>query len=268
MKDLLVKSTNDYSLFKTMNSNRQVNLNHVKNLMKSMTENGVLINPIIVNEDFQVIDGQHRLRACTDLKLPVYYLVAKDYNIKEVHALNLNQKNWSNQDYLEAYANDGNNNYKRILRFQQENKNFSFHSIMSFVTGVSGFHLRDSFMDCDKKANTKRRKEGIKGIGFKEGRMIVSESDIIKAQILSDRFNSLKNTFDQYNNNTFIGAMIVIMNNVDEFDFNEFKLKSEKYRDKLYRCSDRSGYYKMIHDFYNYKKRIKLNLLDPLNRLK
>ena len=38
--------------------------------------------------------------------------------------------------------------------------------------------------------------EGIKGIGFKEGRMIVSESDIIKAQLLADRFNSLKNTFE------------------------------------------------------------------------
>lgn len=266
MENLVVKKTNDYSLFKTMSSNRQVNLNHVKNLMRSMTENGVLINPIIVNKKYEVIDGQHRLRACTDLELPIYYLIAKDYNIKEVHALNLNQKNWSNQDYLEAYANDGNNNYKRMLKFQQENKNFTFHSIMSFITGVSGFHLKDSSYESDKKNGKKRATEGIKGIGFKEGRMIVSESDIIKAQVLADRFNSLKHTFDQYNNNTFIGAMIVIMNNVKEFDFNEFKNKSEKYRNKLYRCSDRPGYYSMIHDFYNYKKRIKLELRNPVNK--
>ena len=266
MKDLLVKITNDYSLFKTMNSNRQVNLSHVKNLMRSMSENGVLINPIIVNENYEVIDGQHRLRACSDLKLPIYYLIAKDYNIKEVHALNLNQKNWVNQDYLEAYASDGNINYQRILKFQIKNKNFSFHPIMNFITGISGFHLKDSFYK--GSLNQKRKKEGIKGIGFKEGRMIVSELDIIKAQFLADTFNSIKNTFEHYNNATFIGAMIVIINNVPEFDFNEFQLKTEKYRDKLYRCSDRGGYYRMIHDFYNYKKRIRLNLIDPLNRLK
>tara|TARA_R110002050_G_scaffold298537_1_gene462017 strand:- start:510 stop:1301 length:792 start_codon:yes stop_codon:yes gene_type:complete len=263
MENLIVNKTKNYSLFKTMSSNRQVNLSHVKNLMRSMSENGVLINPIIVNEKFEVIDGQHRLRACTDLDMPVYYLIAKDYRIKEVHALNLNQKNWSNQDYLEAYSNDGNINYKRMLKFQQENKNFTFSSIITFITGVSGFHLKDSFYENEKDG---KRQDGVKGIGFKEGRMIVSESDIIKAQVLADMFNTLKNTFELYNNNTFIGSMIVIMNNVKEFDFNEFKNKCEKYRDKLYRCSNRSGYYKMIHDFYNYKKRIKLNLYNPLNR--
>jgi hypothetical protein len=266
MENLQVSKTKDYSLFKTMSSNRQVNLNHVKNLMKSMIENGFLINPIIVNENYEVIDGQHRLRACTDLDLPIYYLIAKDYNIKEVHALNLNQKNWNYQDYLEAYANDGNVNYQRILKFKEVNRNFSFNSVISFITGVSGFHLKDSHYNSDKKKNPKRFKEGIKGIGFMEGRMIVSEYDIIKAQVLADRFNLLKNTFELYNNATFIGAMIVIINNVKEFDFNEFKSKSEKYRDKLYRCSNRSGYYKMIHEFYNYKKRNKINLFNPLNK--
>jgi len=262
MKDLIVRSTRDYSMFKTMNSNRQVNLSHVKNLMKSMTDNGFLINPIIVNEKNEVIDGQHRLRACTDLGLEIYYLVAENYNIQEVHALNLNQKNWSNQDYLEAYANDGNENYYRMLNFQQKNKNFNFQSIMSFITGISGFHTKDTHWN-----GGKTKKAGvIKGIGFKEGRMIISESDIIKAEILCDKFNSLKNTFDQYNNSTFIGAMIVIMNNIKDFDFNEFKDRSEKYRDKLYRCSDRKGYYTMINELYNYNKRYRINLIDPLNK--
>ena len=188
MKDLIVRSTRDYSMFKTMNSNRQVNLSHVKNLMKSMSENGLLINPIIVNEKYQVIDGQHRLRACVDLDLPIYYLIAKDYNIKEVHALNLNQKNWSNQDYLEAYANDGNVNYQRMLEFQRENKNFNFNSIMNFITGVSGFHLKDSHWDGARKGKEKKI-HVVKGIGFKEGRIIISESDIIKAKVLADKFN-------------------------------------------------------------------------------
>ena len=43
MENLIVNKTKNYSLFKTMSSNRQVNLSHVKNLMRSMSENGVLI---------------------------------------------------------------------------------------------------------------------------------------------------------------------------------------------------------------------------------
>ena len=264
MENLIVKKTEDYSIFKAMDANRQVNLNHVNNLIRSMDTNGALVNPVIVNENYEIIDGQHRLRASLELGLPVYYLMVEGYGIKEVHALNLNQKNWSNQDYLEAYANDGNVNYQRLLEFQKRNENFGFYPIISFITGVSGFHLKDAHYDSDKN-NPKRSKEGVKGIGFREGRMIISDLDIIRAQKLADKFLSLKSIFEHYNHSPFIGAMIVIMNNVKEFDFNKFKYKCQTYSDKLQKCSSRPGYYRMIHELYNYRQKRRINLFNPVN---
>ena len=260
--NLTVQKTQNYDQFKFITANRSVKINNVKNLMRSMSEHGVLINPVIVNERLEVIDGQHRLKACEELGLDVYYIIVPNYNIKEVHALNLNQKNWSNQDYLEAYANDGNENYKRMFEFQQKNKDFAFNAIMQFITGVSGFHLKDAYYE---NSSTGKEKQGI---GFKEGRMIVTDEDIIKAQSLANKFMQLKNFTDLYNNGTFVGSLIVTINGVKEFDFNLFLSKVERYRDKVYKCSNRSGYYQMIHNLYNYRLRSNIDLRNPVLNLR
>jgi len=64
--------TTDYSKFNTLAGNRQVNIAHVKKLESSFDEE-YLISPILVNEKFQIIDGQHRFEAAKNLKLPIYY---------------------------------------------------------------------------------------------------------------------------------------------------------------------------------------------------
>ena len=62
-QDLQIHSTYDLSIFKILDGNRNINLGHVERLVKSIEENGFLKMPIIVNDNFDVIDGQHRLMA-------------------------------------------------------------------------------------------------------------------------------------------------------------------------------------------------------------
>ena len=62
-QDLQIHSTCDLGIFKILEGNRNINLGHVERLVKSIQENGFLKMPIIVNDDFEVIDGQHRLMA-------------------------------------------------------------------------------------------------------------------------------------------------------------------------------------------------------------
>ena len=66
-----VHSTNEHSVFKIQIGNRPVNNNHVARLIISMKKS-YLMSPLIVNEKMEVIDGQHRLSAQKELKLPTY----------------------------------------------------------------------------------------------------------------------------------------------------------------------------------------------------
>lgn len=53
-----VCQTNDYSLFKTLKGNRNINQAHLYRLTKSIKEK-YLLSPIVVNEHFEIIDGQN-----------------------------------------------------------------------------------------------------------------------------------------------------------------------------------------------------------------
>ena len=100
-----VYKTNDLSIFKTIDGNRVPNLQHVKRLADSIRVYGMKCNPILVNEQMEVIDGQHRLMAAKESESFVYYIIVTGYSLKEVHTLNLNQKNWAKKDFMEGYAN-------------------------------------------------------------------------------------------------------------------------------------------------------------------
>ena len=68
--------TSDLTKFKQITGNRPHNPQHVKRLTSSIKRYGVLQNPIIVNENMVVVDGQHRLWAFDpsenlDFEIPV-----------------------------------------------------------------------------------------------------------------------------------------------------------------------------------------------------
>ena len=68
------QSTN-YDEFRTLNANRNVSENHVKQIKAAIETVGNLteVVPIIVNENKEIIDGQHRFEACKELGLPIFY---------------------------------------------------------------------------------------------------------------------------------------------------------------------------------------------------
>ena len=64
-----IRVTKNYEQFGYKFGNRKVemNPNHVKKLVKAMSENYIPI-PIMVNSNFEVLDGQHRLEAIKQLE--------------------------------------------------------------------------------------------------------------------------------------------------------------------------------------------------------
>lgn len=66
-------STSDYTLFKKLKGNRRVKKN--KNLPRELEEMGQT-SPIVVNSNFEVIDGQHRLEILKSRGKPVSFIIS------------------------------------------------------------------------------------------------------------------------------------------------------------------------------------------------
>jgi len=110
-----IQKTKDYSIFKFVLSNREVDANHVKKLARSIeTRNLLSVRPIIVNDQMQLIDGQHRLEAAKQIGAEVFYIQIGNLTKSDIAVLNTAQKNWTRTDFINFYALEGNENYKRI----------------------------------------------------------------------------------------------------------------------------------------------------------
>lgn len=107
--------TSNYKKFKTLLGNRDVPKSKTARLVKSIRANGYIFNPISVNENFEIIDGQGRFSALKELGFPIDYYVVPNANIKECIVLNLNTQNWTHYDYIKSFAEQGNINYQRLL---------------------------------------------------------------------------------------------------------------------------------------------------------
>ena len=94
-----VMTTTDYELFKILGGNRTIKPKHVIELKESFSKK-YLISPILVNEEYEIIDGQHRYLAAQDLNLPIHYIICKGYGLQEVQMLNSINKKWTAYDYL------------------------------------------------------------------------------------------------------------------------------------------------------------------------
>lgn len=108
--DILVHETTDYDKFSFIEGNRNINKANLRKLLNSMSEEQLII-PIIVNENFQIIDGQHRFTGCKELKKPVYYIINHGYGIQQVKRANTVGVNWSKDDFLTTYLAEENKNY-------------------------------------------------------------------------------------------------------------------------------------------------------------
>lgn len=115
---MLIKRTTNYSKFNLSSTNREINEAHVRDLVSSISETNLLPhNPIVVNADYEVIDGQHRLEAAKRLGLEIFYTVAPKTSIRDTRLINRTNRPWNLRNYLESYAKEGKPDYIALLRF-------------------------------------------------------------------------------------------------------------------------------------------------------
>lgn len=175
----------DLSKFKTIVGNRSVDEVRVKKIMKSIREVGMIPAPIIVNDLWEVIDGQGRLEACKRLGLPIPFVVINGLGIRECRAMNIYAEKWNLLDYLESFASAGNQNYVRFLEF--------FESCGFSLSIAAYFAMRSQFSN--------------KGDSIKSGRLIFTEEDAKRSRKVSD-YAHLFDDIETNRRGTFIQGIV------------------------------------------------------------
>lgn len=104
-----IKNTKNYSTFKfDTNKNRTINYTHLTRLKEAIKEKNLLAdNPIVVDTNHVVIDGQHRLMAAQQLGVDVYYFVASTMTLSDTAKINGSSRKWAMDDYMDLYVKNG-----------------------------------------------------------------------------------------------------------------------------------------------------------------
>lgn len=230
-----VHTTTDYFLFKPIDGNRQKNKLHLARLKASIEEN-YLFTAIIVNENYEIIDGQHRFQVIKELGLPLNYIVCEGYGLNEVHALNANSKNWNWDDYLQGYCSLGYKNYLLYRDFKDKYQ-FGHNECLALLTG--------------------RQSNGKDGKDFNNGRLKINS--IAEAERIAELIHMVSPYYDGYKRRWFVSAIITLLKR-ENFEFIEFLNKLKTQPTALQDCTSTASYIALIEEIYNYRRRDKVNL--------
>lgn len=125
-KDLLhleseekIFKTSDYSRFNLSDFNRNAIVR--QKLLENIKQTDLtMYNPILVDKDGVIIDGQHRYLICQELGLPIYYIIGKKATIDDAAHINQASKNWHVGDFIEREAKKGNLEYIRLIQLAEQ----------------------------------------------------------------------------------------------------------------------------------------------------
>lgn len=229
-----VHTTTDYFLFKSIEGNRNKSLLHINRLKKSMSEN-YLFTIIIVNEKYEIIDGQHRFDVIQELKLPLNYIVCKGYGLNEVHILNQNSKTWTSDDYLDGYCKLGYKDYLKYKEFK-ELYGIGHYECMWLLNGSQLSNPTQVFFTGDFKIKN-----------YNEACKIIEKIMLVEPY------------YEEWKRRSFIFAMLQLFKNPN-FELTEFLQKLKLQPTALSNCSTTNQYVSLIEEIYNYRRREKVNL--------
>ena len=215
MKSTEIRTTRDYHIFKFMPGNRAIK-NRAEKIKESIQEIGWISNPIIVNQDMEIVDGQSRFAACRELNMPIEYKIIPHLDLDDCRTLNRYNSEWGTVDYLNSYAEEGNINYIRLK---------------NLMDTFDEKQIRIVLQACSNAYNKKE---------FQEGKMIVTDKDFGIGYKRLNVLNRFKNIMKRFSGRTITKApaffFIADRNDVD-LDYLEKVLETcnpdEIYTDSL-----------------------------------
>lgn len=236
-----IQATKDYSIFKKQDCNREISTGNLNKIISSIKAKNLLeFRPIIVNQNMEVIDGQHRLEAAKHLGVDIWYKVDHSSQIEDIILLNTNQKKWNLPDYLNYYLNTGRVEYDKLKRFMDSQKidlrtalrllgSSDPNNATKFRAGTYKFPPEETHLMINARANH-----------YNEIRDIISTHRINGKAICSK--------------SKFLDALMSFIR-IEEMDYAIFKERISNNLEKVRICATYTEYFEMLKKIYNFRNK-------------
>lgn len=219
--------TTEYEVFSRLPGNRQISEAHVKSLMNAMRQNDLFV-PILVNDNFEVVDGQHRLEARKRLGLPVPYYWTSGLGLEEVQKLNSTQQGWKNEDYMKSYIELGIKDYE-VYKWFRDKYGLPHRASFWLLTGGDSRQMKNIFQSGSMKV-----------------------MDLEGAKKRADMLLAVGKYFTEWKDSSFIRALFIALNR-EGFDFKTFLHRVAGNTALLRRCASTDQYLQLIEEAFNYR---------------
>ena len=243
-----IKVTKNYEQFSLVKGNRNIDPLHLSRLIKAMDENYVP-NPIIVNTNYEIMDGQHRFEACKRLVLPVYFIVSDSWELQDIRNMNSLVKKWAMSDYVQSYK-------------ALEKTIAGPYTTLEWYTKAYGMPYECSLQLLNGKTAVIGKEITDK---FKKGEFIVN--DLNYAKTFGNFLMRIKPYFSHYNKRSFVNAL---MHLIADHRFNKkvFLERLDKHSMKMRKCSNIKDYVDVLEYVYNCgsREKIRFNRKDSWSR--
>lgn len=118
--------TDDITKFQINSLNREVNQKHVLEIVESINDTGVIVMPIMVDTNFNILDGHHRLAAIdymnnrgSNIKIP--YIIKDDIeSVKALITMNAISKTYGTKEFIDLYAKAQDGQSRKLVEIADE----------------------------------------------------------------------------------------------------------------------------------------------------
>lgn len=219
-----IYETTNYDKFQRIKSNRETNKANLAKLQKSMEEE-FLFQPIQVNENFEIIDGQHRFECCEYFKKPVSYFVSKGYYTSQMKRANLVSRNWTVDDFLYSFKQEGKIPYAELYEIKEKSglntsNLISLYAKIQKIQPSSASHL------------------------FKKGLFTLKEEEKKRINKFLVDLEDFK-AFPSYKRSSFVAALLEMYFH-EKYNHNQMKNRLLVKIDILVPCSNKNGYLELL----------------------
>lgn len=233
-------STTCYDAFSFNPRNRPIRQAKLKELTEAIRAKNLLRdNPILVDRDLKIIDGQHRLLAARNLGVPLFYKFSHEMTIDDVPETQRLTSQWDLKDRLHTWCAAGNVDYLALRQFMED------HPFLSpnFCVRLCQVSLGDGEKSdaLSPAARAKFHNGGYRANDLPFARRVA-------AAILDFKEYAPK----VYRQRAFGIAILNLMSNAD-YDHNRMIQKISYQRARLHGCTSAEQYIDLLNEIYNYK---------------
>lgn len=240
----MIKETTNYDMFKKHMSNAPLEETNVLRVIRSIQAKNLLkYKPILVDSEFRVIDGQHRLEAAKRLEIPIFYEQNEMLTTQDMRLLN-EARVWRREYYLDHFCQEGYPEYIKLKEFMRET-DLSLSGALA-VLGIT----TNSNQKSSRGKNT--FKHGLFEFPNEEQRSHSIEVLSKINRFIEFYYNKLTGNKQFLRNPVFHRSMYLFLS-IKRVDFEVLMNKAQYKLDLLRPCSKVSSYITIFKAIYNWK---------------